>query len=138
MWRLRSGFVRQAHECVADLREPLALLKLLTGLQVVGVPSPQLLSLSTAQLRRQRFDDIGGDSDKLGSREDNQRLVADLVSKEKRYVEIERAGHMIQYDKNNRVFYQAIADFLGGSQQRRDRAGAVYWMRETMRGSSRT
>ncbi|PLY13689.1 MAG: hypothetical protein C0631_13430 [Sedimenticola sp.] len=55
---------------------------------------------------------IRGDSDTVGSREDNQKLVADLGSKEKRYVEIERAGHMIQYEKGNTALYQAIANFL--------------------------
>ena len=57
---------------------------------------------------------IRGDSDTLGGREDNQKLVSDLGSTEKRYVEIERAGHMIQYEKSNTAFYQAIADFLDG------------------------
>lgn len=57
---------------------------------------------------------IRGDSDTLATREDNQKLVADLGSKEKKYVEIAEAGHMIQYEKNNAAFYRAIADFLDG------------------------
>ena len=57
---------------------------------------------------------IRGESDTLGSREDNQKLVADLGSKEKKYVEIAEAGHMIQYEKSNATFYQAIAEFLDG------------------------
>ncbi|MCB1863532.1 MAG: alpha/beta fold hydrolase [Gammaproteobacteria bacterium] len=55
---------------------------------------------------------IRGDSDKLGSLEDNQRLVDELGSNVKRYVEIEQAGHMIQYETNNTKFYQAIVEFL--------------------------
>ena len=55
---------------------------------------------------------IRGDSDKLGSLEDNQRLVDELSSNVKRYVEIEQAGHMIQYETNNTKFYQAIVEFL--------------------------
>jgi len=55
---------------------------------------------------------IRGDSDKLASREDNQRLVADLGSEVKQYVEIEQAGHMVQFEKNNVTLYQSIADFL--------------------------
>ncbi len=55
---------------------------------------------------------IRGESDTLASREDNQQLVQDLGSTAKQYVEIERAGHMIQFEKNNTEFYRAIAEFL--------------------------
>ena len=55
-----------------------------------------------------------GDSDRLCGRKDNQKLIADLGSKEKRYVEIERAGHMIQDEKSNAAFYNAIGNFLDG------------------------
>ena len=59
---------------------------------------------------------IRGDSDTLATREDNQRLVTELRSPVKQYVEIEQAGHMIQFEKNNVVLYQAIADFLEQTQ----------------------
>jgi alpha-beta hydrolase superfamily lysophospholipase len=55
-----------------------------------------------------------GDSDRLCGRKDNQKLMADLGSKEKRFVEIERAGHMIQYEKSNAASYNAIANLLDG------------------------
>ena len=56
---------------------------------------------------------IRGESDTLATREDNQQLLEDLGSTVKAYVEIEQAGHLIQFEKNNPAFYQAIADFLG-------------------------
>lgn len=55
---------------------------------------------------------IRGESDTLASREDNQQLLQDLGSTAKQYVEIEQAGHMIQFEKNNTEFYRAIAEFL--------------------------
>jgi pimeloyl-ACP methyl ester carboxylesterase len=55
---------------------------------------------------------IRGESDTLARRDDNQQLLDDLGSTEKQYVEIEQAGHMIQFEKNNRAFYRAIAEFL--------------------------
>ncbi|MCF7982972.1 MAG: alpha/beta hydrolase [Thiohalocapsa sp.] len=55
---------------------------------------------------------IRGETDSLASREDNQQLLNDLGSTEKKYVEIEQAGHMIQFEKNNKAFYRAIAEFL--------------------------
>ncbi len=55
---------------------------------------------------------IRGESDTLATREDNQQLLQDLGSAEKQYVEIEQAGHMIQFEKNNREFYRSIAAFL--------------------------
>ena len=56
---------------------------------------------------------IRGESDTLATREDNQQLLEDLGSTVKAYVEIEQAGHLIQFEKNDTAFYQAIADFLG-------------------------
>jgi alpha-beta hydrolase superfamily lysophospholipase len=55
---------------------------------------------------------IRGESDTLATREDNQRLLNDLGSTVKQYVEIQQAGHMIQFEKNNVAFYQSIAEFL--------------------------
>jgi pimeloyl-ACP methyl ester carboxylesterase len=59
---------------------------------------------------------IRGESDTLASRDDNQQLLADLGSTEKQYVEIEQAGHMIQFEKNNTAFYRSIAKFLEPSE----------------------
>jgi pimeloyl-ACP methyl ester carboxylesterase len=59
---------------------------------------------------------IRGESDTLARRDDNQQLVQDLGSTVKRYVEIEQAGHMIQFEKNNTAFYAAIAEFLASNQ----------------------
>lgn len=55
---------------------------------------------------------IRGESDTLASRDDNQQLLRDLGSTVKQYVEIEQAGHMIQFEKNNTELYRAIAEFL--------------------------
>jgi pimeloyl-ACP methyl ester carboxylesterase len=55
---------------------------------------------------------IRGESDTLASRADNQQLLRDLGSTVKQYVEIEQAGHMIQFEQNNTAFYRAIAEFL--------------------------
>jgi pimeloyl-ACP methyl ester carboxylesterase len=55
---------------------------------------------------------IRGELDTLASRADNQQLLRDLGSNEKKYVEIEQAGHMIQFEQNNTAFYRAIAEFL--------------------------
>jgi pimeloyl-ACP methyl ester carboxylesterase len=55
---------------------------------------------------------IRGESDTLSTREDNQQLLEDLGSTVKQYVEVEQAGHMIQFEKNNAALYQAIAEFL--------------------------
>jgi esterase/lipase len=55
---------------------------------------------------------IRGESDTLATREDNQQLLDDLGSTIKQYVEIEQAGHMIQFEKNNKALYRAIAEFL--------------------------
>lgn len=59
---------------------------------------------------------IRGESDTLATREDNQQLLDDLGSTVKAYVEIEQAGHMIQFEKNNQAFYRAIAEFLEPTQ----------------------
>jgi pimeloyl-ACP methyl ester carboxylesterase len=55
---------------------------------------------------------IRGDSDTLASREDNKQLVEDLGSPVKQYVEIEQAGHLIQFERNNAALYRSIANFL--------------------------
>lgn len=55
---------------------------------------------------------IRGDSDTLASREDNKQLVEDLGSAVKQYVEIEQAGHLIQFERNNTALYRSIATFL--------------------------
>lgn len=59
---------------------------------------------------------IRGESDTLATREDNQRLLDDLGSTVKQYVEIEQAGHMIQFERNNTEFYRHIASFLEQSE----------------------
>ena len=59
---------------------------------------------------------IRGESDTLARRDDNQQLLQDLGSTVKRYVEIEQAGHMIQFERNNTAFYRAIAEFLESSE----------------------
>lgn len=55
---------------------------------------------------------IRGDSDKIGTREDNQALMEALGSEVKEYVEIPNAGHMLQFEKTNTQFYKALQDFL--------------------------
>jgi pimeloyl-ACP methyl ester carboxylesterase len=55
---------------------------------------------------------IRGETDTLGSREDNKQLLDDLGSRFKAYVEIEKAGHMMHFEKNNTKFYSAVEDFL--------------------------
>lgn len=55
---------------------------------------------------------IRGESDTLASRDDNQQLLDDLGGTVKKYVEIEQAGHMIQFEKNNTALYRSIAEFL--------------------------
>ena len=55
---------------------------------------------------------IRGETDTLGSREDNQQLLDDLGSEVKTYVEIENAGHMMHFEKNNIEFYSAVEAFL--------------------------
>ena len=59
---------------------------------------------------------IRGESDTLATRADNQQLLQDLGSTVKQYVEIERAGHMMQFEKNNTAFYRSIAEFLEASE----------------------
>jgi alpha-beta hydrolase superfamily lysophospholipase len=58
---------------------------------------------------------IRGESDTLARRDDNQQLLQDLGSTVKRYVEMEQAGHMIQFETNNTTFYRATAEFLESS-----------------------
>ena len=55
---------------------------------------------------------IRGESDTLATREDNQQLLEDLGSTVKQYVEIEQAGHLIQFEKYNTALYRSIAEFL--------------------------
>lgn len=55
---------------------------------------------------------IRGETDKLGSHEDNQQLLEAIGSKAKQYVEIPNAGHMIHFEKSNTKFYKALEDFL--------------------------
>jgi alpha-beta hydrolase superfamily lysophospholipase len=55
---------------------------------------------------------IRGTLDTFGSTEDCKRLIDQLGSKTKKFVEIPDASHMIPYEKANAQFYKALKDFL--------------------------
>jgi pimeloyl-ACP methyl ester carboxylesterase len=55
---------------------------------------------------------IRGEADTFTTREMNQRLSDALGSPIKAYIEIPSAGHYMQFEKSNKVFYKAVQDFL--------------------------
>jgi pimeloyl-ACP methyl ester carboxylesterase len=55
---------------------------------------------------------IRGETDAVASREDNQELFQALGTENKKYVEIEGAGHMMHFEKVNERFYEFLEAFL--------------------------
>jgi pimeloyl-ACP methyl ester carboxylesterase len=55
---------------------------------------------------------IRGELDTFATHEDNQELYLALGSKEKKFVEIPNASHMIPYEKANVKFFEAVRAFL--------------------------
>lgn len=62
---------------------------------------------------------IRGAHDTFATREDNQVLTKELGSMVKQYVEIPNASHMIQIEKTNTQFYQAVLDFLDAKAEKK-------------------
>jgi pimeloyl-ACP methyl ester carboxylesterase len=55
---------------------------------------------------------IRGTQDTFGSTEDSQKLLSELGSATKKFVEIPNGSHNLPYEKVNRLFYQTVLEFL--------------------------
>lgn len=55
---------------------------------------------------------IRGDADTYATREDSEKLLADLGSTMKEHVEIPSGGHFLHFENVNMRFYEAVQNFL--------------------------